>query len=58
MNDQRYFCPTNGSSCYLNIASSQSYDAGKVICQNRGGYAVALNTCTAHSSRTMCILFC
>jgi hypothetical protein len=44
-NDQQYFCPANGSSCYFYASSSQTYNASKSLCQGRGGYAVAYNSC-------------
>lgn len=44
MNDQQYFCPTGGNSCYFYISSSQTYALGKTMCQTRGGYAVSYNS--------------
>ncbi len=44
MNDQRYFCPTNGSACYFYVSTSQTYNDCKTICQGRGGQAVSYNS--------------
>lgn len=44
MNDQEYFCPPGGNSCYFFISSTQTYAIGKTMCQTRGGYAVAYNS--------------
>ncbi len=44
MNDQQYFCPAGGNSCYFYSSTSQTYALGKTTCQNRGGYAVSYNS--------------
>jgi hypothetical protein len=53
-NDQQYFCPANGSSCYFYASSSQTYNASKSLCQGRGGYAVAYNSCATCGYRIGC----
>ncbi len=43
-NNQFYFCPANGSSCYYYVRSNLAFSAAKANCQNRGGDLVAYNT--------------
>ena len=43
-NDQLYFCPANGSSCYFYVKTSLSFDASKAACRSRGGNLVSYNT--------------
>ncbi len=43
-NDQFYFCPANGSSCYYYVSASLSFNDSKTNCRNRGGYLVSYNT--------------
>jgi hypothetical protein len=44
VNDQQYFCPANGSSCYFYVSATLSFNDSRTNCRNRGGYLVAYNT--------------
>jgi hypothetical protein len=44
MNDQKWFCPSNGSSCYFYNSTAAAYSVHKGACQSLGGYLVAFNT--------------
>jgi hypothetical protein len=52
-NDQQYFCPANGSSCYYYVSTSLTFNASRSNCQSRGGYLVAYNTGVALDGRAL-----
>lgn len=43
-NNQQYFCPPNGTSCYFYVATTLSFNDSRTNCRNRGGYLVSYNT--------------
>lgn len=54
-NDQVYFCPATGGSCYVYVSTRQTYNASKAYCQYRGGYLVAYNTGGGMAGGTPCL---
>ncbi len=52
-NDQFYFCPANGSSCYYFVSTTLTFNASRTNCQSRGGYLVAYNTGVALDGRAL-----
>jgi hypothetical protein len=54
MNDQKWFCPSNGSSCYFYNSTSAAYSVHRSACQSLGGYLVAFNTGRLPADPTVC----
>jgi hypothetical protein len=43
-NDQKWFCPANGTSCYWYNSTTAAYSDHRNACKGLGGYVVAFNT--------------
>jgi hypothetical protein len=43
-NDQKWFCPANGTSCYWYNSTNAAYSDHRNACKGLGGYLVAFNT--------------